>query len=139
MLGARGAERFGTRINPSRSIAKGVLDVFGDPRNVPEGAVRRYQELALRPGNRGALIAFCRNLMALHGKNPYEAEIPRLTVPTLLMWGTLDRWIPPRHVPLWQRDVKGLEVKLYEGIGHVPMEEAPAETARDAREFFLRS
>lgn len=135
LLSLPGSAYLGRRLNPSRSVARGVIDVFGDPKKVPADAVRRYQELSLRPGNRAALVAFCRIMMKMHAKNPYEAEIPNLKVPTLLMWGALDRWIPPRHVPLWQRDVPGLQVKLYEGVGHVPMEEEPELTATDARAF----
>ena len=137
LLSLPGAEYLGLRINPSRSVAQGIADVFGDPARVSAAVVRRYQDLALRPGNRAALIAYCRIMLQLNQNNPYEAQIAGLRVPTLLMWGKLDRWIPPCHVPLWQRDVRGLQVKLYEGVGHVPMEEAPEETARDARVFLL--
>ena len=135
LLAAPGSERFGLTINPRRSVALGMRDVFGDPRKVSAEALRRCQDLALRPGNRAALIAVCRHIHRLHVENPYEAEIRNLAVPTLLMWGTADRWIPPSHVDSWQRDVQGLVVKLYDGVGHVPMEEAPVETARDAKEF----
>lgn len=135
LLTLPGAARLALRINPTRSVAQGVREVFGDAAKISADAVRRYQDLALRPGNRAALVAYCREMLQMHANNPYEAQIRDLAVPTLLMWGTLDRWIPPRHVPLWQRDVKDLQVKLYEGVGHVPMEEAPEETARDARAF----
>ncbi len=138
LLTMPGADYLGLRINPRRSVAKGVLDVFGDASKVSAEAVRRYQDLALRPGNRAALLEYSRAMVKLHQSNPYEAQIRNLRVPTQLMWGMLDRWIPPEHVPLWQRDVPDLEVKLYEGVGHVPMEEAPEATARDARAFLLR-
>lgn len=61
----------------------------------------------------------------------------QIKAPTLLMWGEKDRWISPRHVPLWQRDLPGIQVKTYPGVGHIPMEEIPQQSAADAMRFLL--
>lgn len=53
------------------------------------------------------------------------------------MWGERDRWISPKHVPLWQRDLPGIQVKVYPGVGHIPMEEIPEQSAADAMKFLL--
>ncbi len=53
------------------------------------------------------------------------------------MWGERDRWISPKHVPLWQRDLPGIQVKTYPGVGHIPMEEIPEQTAADALRFLM--
>lgn len=135
-LGSASGRWLGERLDPRASVARGVADVFGDVRRASPEAIRRYQDLALRPGNRRALGEFCSELMRMAADNPYEAEIARLRVPTLLLWGELDRWIAPSQIESWRRDVPGLRVKTYPGVGHVPMEEIPEESARDAKGFF---
>lgn len=62
-------------------------------------------------------------------------RVAQIKVPTLLMWGERDRWISPKHVPLWQRDLPGIQVKVYPGVGHIPMEEIPEQSAADAMRF----
>jgi pimeloyl-ACP methyl ester carboxylesterase len=136
LLATSAGRWLGLHLDPRGTVAKGVYDVFGDRTKVTPDVIRRYQDMSLRPGNRGALVDFCVELMRWVDDNPYQKEIGKLAVPTLLMWGTDDRWIPPAHVREWQRDVPGLRTRLYEGVGHVPMEEIPERTARDALAFF---
>ena len=62
-------------------------------------------------------------------------RVAAIKAPTLLMWGERDRWISPKHVPLWQRDLPGIQVRTYPGVGHIPMEEIPEQTAADALRF----
>lgn len=136
-LGSPAGRWLGARVDPRRSVELGVYDVFGDASNVSPQAIRRYQDLAMRPGNRAALSDYCAMLMELLHHNPYERQVAKLSVPTLLMWGSRDRWIPVSQVERWRADVADLHVQLYEGVGHVPMEESPAQTAADASAFLL--
>ncbi len=125
---------------PRALIAQGIKEVYGDSGRIKEGVVQRYYDLTRRPGNRRGMMEIFRVLL---GVNRTELEgtgarVAELKMPTLLMWGELDRWISPKHVPLWQRDVPGLQVKVYAGVGHIPMEEIPELSAADALAF-LRS
>jgi hypothetical protein len=43
--------------------------------------------------------------------------------------------VPPALIELWKKDLPTATVRLYEGLGHVAMEELPDATARDAHEF----
>jgi len=73
---------------------------------------------------------------------PYDLKLPRwlhrLTMPTLLLWGELDRLIPVGQAAVWAELIPNAQTKVLPGVGHIPFEEskdaAPAvlEFAADA-------
>ena len=73
---------------------------------------------------------------------PYDLKLPRwlhrLTMPTLLLWGELDRLIPVGQAAVWAELIPNAQTKILPGVGHIPFEEskgaAPAvlEFAADA-------
>jgi pimeloyl-ACP methyl ester carboxylesterase len=119
---------------PRGVVRSSVENVYGDPTRVTDALVDRYFELTLRAGNRAALpIRF-----AQESKGADTAFFAAITAPTLILWGEKDRLIPPEHGARWLRAVKGSELVRYPQLGHVPHEEGPAETLRDARKFLAR-
>lgn len=128
-----------TRFFAPRFIVKqNTLDVYGDSSLVTDEIVDRYYELLLREGNRSAMVDFFRAGGAHFGltrHGNHHQHIPKIQSPTMLMWGELDRWIPPSLVTRWREDMPSIHVKLYPGAGHIPMEEIPAATAADAHAF----
>ncbi|MBN1531510.1 MAG: alpha/beta fold hydrolase [Spirochaetes bacterium] len=120
-------------ITPRVLVAAGVREVYGDPSRVTEGLIDRYYEIMLREGNRQAMID--RGAVAREDLSP---AIRELRLPVLVQWGALDRVIPPEHARRFAADIPGARVIVYPGLGHVPMEEAPAATARDAMAFLRR-
>lgn len=129
------AMRLLQRTLPRFVITVGLREVYGDPARIRPGTDRRYHDLILRPGNRLAIAKVSQMFVALNAPGHLEKEIPHLSVPTMLMWGDLDRWIPPSLVSRWQADVPHIHVKIYKGVGHVPMEEIPEQSASDAHRF----
>lgn len=101
--------------------------------------VDRYYDLSRRPGNRKGMMEIFRVLLKVNREELGTSgeRIARIVAPTLLMRGERDRWISPKHVPLWQRDLPGIQVKTYPGVGHIPMEEIPEQTAADALRFLM--
>jgi pimeloyl-ACP methyl ester carboxylesterase len=61
-------------------------------------------------------------------------RLPRITAPTLLLWGDVDRANPVVYAEEWQRRIKGSAVKLLPG-GHMLIHESPEATARVMEEF----
>jgi pimeloyl-ACP methyl ester carboxylesterase len=121
---------------PRALIAQGVKEVYGDRGRIQPGVPDRYYELTRRPGNRRAMMEIFRLLVRLNRSRKDTPErVARIGVPTLLMWGDRDRWIAPEQVDLWKRDLPGLQVRVYAGVGHVPMEEIPERSALDALNF----
>ena len=107
-----------------------VRQVYGDPTKVTPELVDRYYELLARAGNPEAFFAF------VNGKfKDNTPKLPRLQTPTLILWGEKDAWLPVEDAYRFLHALPHAELIIYEGIGHVPMEEVPIQTARDVREF----
>ena len=93
--------------------------------------VDRYFELALREGNRRALVERLKQV-------PVDAiteQIPKVKIPTLILWGRRDRLIPVEAGERFQRDIAGSRLILFDDLGHVPQEEDPRRTLAAAKEF----
>ncbi len=117
----------------SRFLVKyGLQEVYGDDSTIAPELVERYYLLSLRAGNRGALIA------RLNTHYPDRtSEIPHLTIPTLILWGKDDPWHTVEDAEKFHRDIPHSQLKIFDGAGHVPMEEIPEETAEEVRKFLL--
>jgi pimeloyl-ACP methyl ester carboxylesterase len=106
---------------PRRLVEAGIRNVYGNPDRVDARLVDRYFLLTLREGNRRALVE------RLEQMRPGEAahEIPRLRLPTLILWGEHDRLIPPLSAHRFAKDISGSQLVILPGLGHVPHEEDP--------------
>ena len=92
--------------------------------------VRRYAELQRFPGNREATLQRARTQEPLD-----PAPLKRLDVPTLIIWGGKDRWVPTADAFRFQNDIKGAELEIFEALGHNPMEEDAKATAAAVAAF----
>ena len=72
-----------------------------------------------------------------HSKS-LEEGIRDIKTPAMIMWGSLDRWVPVKYYYQWQKAIPHATCKLYQGAGHTPMEEQFEDTANDLSEFLLR-
>jgi pimeloyl-ACP methyl ester carboxylesterase len=125
-------------VAPRGLVEANVRQVYGDASLVQQEVVDRYYELMMHGENRFAMVQTFRKIRELSRDSSIAKEIGKVRAPTLLMWGSKDRWVPPSLIKLWKRDLKHVEVKVYPGVGHIPMEERPLETARDAHAFLSR-
>lgn len=115
---------------PTALYEGSLLEVYADDGKVTPDLVRRYRELSLREGNRAAFVQ--RTLQWEHGD---PARLSAIRAPTLIQWGALDTWLPVSDARRFEAGIDGARVIVYEDLGHVPMEEAPARTAADAGAF----
>lgn len=123
-----------SRVTPRALLRRNLEQVYGDSRAVDEALVDRYYAMTLRAGNRDALID---RLTRAHDP-VLDDRLSEVRTPTLLLWGEADRWIPLSFGRRFHRGIPGSELVTYPGVGHVPMEESPARTARDADAFLAR-
>lgn len=124
--------RFFTRwITPRSLVEQSVLDVYGDDDKVTDDLVQRYFDLTCRAGNRAAFVARANMEFGLEFD-----RIKQITAPTLIQWGEQDMWVPVADAHRFDADIADSKLIIYEGIGHIPMEEIPERTARDAKIFF---
>ena len=56
-------------------------------------------------------------------------------MPTLILWGAQDRWVPIADAFRLQHDIKGAKLEIFEKLGHNPMEEDPKATAAAVAAF----
>jgi pimeloyl-ACP methyl ester carboxylesterase len=112
-------------------VKKNVEEVYGDPSRVTEPLVDRYYELTRREGNRQALL----DRFGAPPDPPLDEHLGEIKVPVLLEWGERDRWIPLPFAQRFLAGIQGAKLVTYPDAGHVPMEELPEATARDADAF----
>lgn len=120
---------------PRGVIESSTRNVYGDPSRVSPELVDRYYEMTLRAGNRRALGERLRNPDLAVDRS---ADIARITQPTLIIWGSKDRLIPPENAARFHADIAGSELVMLDGLGHVPMEEDPAASLAPVLRFLQR-
>jgi pimeloyl-ACP methyl ester carboxylesterase len=118
------------KMDPTRLVERTLKDCYGDESKVTPALVEHYTQMSLRAGNRAAFSA--------RVQTPYEdhtASLGGLKIPVLVMWGARDRLLPVAWAERFRTAVPGSQLKIYEDLGHVPMEEDPARTSADAAAF----
>ena len=88
-------------------------------------------------GSRRAFLATTRAVIDIRGqtisaRDHVEGAPP---IPTLIVWGSKDRMIPPSHALNVQDELPDCRVELFEGAGHFPHLEDPDRFTRLLREF----
>lgn len=121
---------------PRIIVSQNVKRAYGDKSKVNKKLVRRYHDLTLRKGNRKALVGTFRQMKKQTKDENLGDGVKRVKAPTLLMWGEKDVWVPLAVMKRFQADLKNVVSVTYEGVGHMPMEEIPVQSARDADHFF---
>jgi pimeloyl-ACP methyl ester carboxylesterase len=120
----------GIYFRPESLAWRSLREVYADPAMVTPERVRRYAELQRFPGNREA------TLQRVRLQEPLDpTPLKRLDMPTLIIWGGKDRWVPTADAFRFQNDIKGAELEVFELLGHNPMEEDPKATAAAVAAF----
>lgn len=123
-----------THTLPRSMVESSVRNVYGDPARVTPELVDRYHELALREGNRGALVQRFRQSPG----GEFTEQIPRIKAPTLILWGGLDRLIPLENGQRFAREITGSQLVVFDALGHVPHEEDPITTVAAVKRFLAQ-
>jgi len=118
---------------PRSLIEKSLRNVYGDPSKVTPELIDLYYDLARREGNRVALVKRFEQ-----AKYASSDDIKKLKIPTLILWGELDRLIPPSHAASFQRDIANSQLVLFPTLGHVPHEEDPQATVTPVLSFLTK-
>lgn len=64
-----------------------------------------------------------------HGQDSLQPVLSQIQAPVLLLWGDQDQLLHVSAVDVWKAGIKNISVKVWEGIGHMPMLEIPAQSA----------
>ncbi len=120
----------GIHFKPELWVRRKLGQAYADPAMVTDGRVKRTAELQRFPGNREATLQRARTQEPLD-----PAPLKRLAVPTLILWGAKDRWVPVSDAFRFESDIKDAKVEIFEKLGHDPMEEDPKATAASVAAF----
>jgi pimeloyl-ACP methyl ester carboxylesterase len=117
---------------PEVIVKSAVRNVYGDPRKIDAVTLRRYVEFFHGEDTRTAIGKM---VPTLDFKDVDTDVLKTLDVPTLVLWGAKDRWIPTAHAAEFASRIPGAKSVMYPGLGHIPMEEAPERVMADLRAF----
>jgi pimeloyl-ACP methyl ester carboxylesterase len=109
-------------------------EVFYDRDLVTKERVTAYFDRLRTENGLDAQVAVARTL------NPdaferFQKRIPEVNVPTLLIWGRDDRWVPLSIGQRFRKDIPGSVLVVLSRCGHIPQEERPEITARLVADF----
>jgi pimeloyl-ACP methyl ester carboxylesterase len=108
-----------------------VAAAYADPSKLTDAVLDRYRDMMLVPGNREALLARTAQVRL----EPPEPMLRRIEAPTLLVWGEKDRLIPFSNAAEYLAAIPNCRLVAFPDLGHVPQEEAPAESLAPVRAF----
>lgn len=69
------------------------------------------------------------------GVGMLDDQLNQIRVPVLVMWGRHDQLIHVSAADVWASGIPGAKKVVYDDLGHMPMLEAPARSARDVLSF----
>lgn len=105
-----------------RSILK---TAYGNPDMLDEEIFKRYFDLLRRENSRTWILQVKQETET---EFKYQDRLESITVPTLILWGDKDEWIPVETVDSFVEALSLTEeqIIIYPDLGHVPMEEDPS-------------
>ncbi len=118
-------------ITPRSLIAASFAGAVAVKSVMTPALIDRYWELLRYPGNRVATI----ERFAQGYSSVPPADLARITAPALILWGRDDQFIPVASAAYFAQHLPHSRTILYDGVGHLPMEETPDRSAADVAAF----
>ena len=119
------------------AVSRWMLNrLYADPSRISPGTLEGYAAPLRIAGSVDYLLAVigCWH----HDLRQLKAEYEKIHVPTLLVWGDRDPAVLPSSALPLQRAIRGSQLVMIPGVGHLPYEEWPEEFNRVLLEFFSR-
>lgn len=113
-----------THFAPTRAGTRKRLEALvANPRVITEELVDYAHMVAQLPGAERTF----RKALTASGRAPRLTNLlPRITCPTLILWGQDDPIIPVEYAHLFRAGIPHSQVQIFEHCGHVPYREQPA-------------
>jgi haloalkane dehalogenase len=84
-------------------------------------------------GRRGMLELY--RSFDLDELKPYQSRLAALEVPTLILWGQQDEYLPPDYASRFAEQIPGSKLVLLEGVRHFLFEDEPERCAQEVIDF----
>jgi pimeloyl-ACP methyl ester carboxylesterase len=118
-------------LRSDKLVREGLEKSFYDRTKITnERVANYYRPLQTRSGQLAALRA-----RTQADQFPIEPELPRINVPTLILWGAQDALIPLEAGRKINSLIKGSRLVIFDSCGHLPQEEMPARTVDEIAKF----
>lgn len=119
-------------VTPRDLAAEGLRKSVSVTSIITEDMIDRYWELVRHPGNRratGLRFAWYRKT------GSRNIEVDDIEIPALVIWGDEDKLIPVEAGIALNERLPNSQIKIFEQVGHLPMEEVAQESAAAVRSF----
>jgi pimeloyl-ACP methyl ester carboxylesterase len=121
------------RTAPETGIDATLKRVFSDAEKATPARAKLLRDMMRREGNGEAYI---QSIAKFSLPDPTD-ELSRINAPTLILWGDDDVVIPVDHAHQIADAIPNARLIIYEGVGHVPQEEAADRSANDVEDFLI--
>ena len=116
---------------PAAGVKQASTALYGDPSKLTVARLKVIEDMMKQPGNGDAFVARAGQFTL----PAPEKDLQKVEAQTLIIWGDKDIMVPPAHGQKFIKLMPNATLKTYEGVGHVPQEEAPEKLAADIRSF----
>lgn len=122
-------------VTPRWIYEEGLKKAIVEDALVTPDMVDRYWELNRRTGSRAAML----RRYQTPADTFVENNADKIKTPTLILWGAEDTLTPRDSGEAFAQAIPHSKLIVYNNVGHLPMEEAPDQSARAVREFLAPS
>ncbi len=125
-------EAMGFFVTPA-IVRHSLREAVYDGKLVTDDHVAAYHEPLRRPGAWRAILKLERHWRP----DRVEANLERITAPTLVVWGENDPWHPLSMANEFGRRIRSASIETLPSCGHLPHEERPDDFNRLALQFLM--
>ena len=101
-----------------------IRNTSSDPSCFTEDVMEIYRQNAARPGGLTAMINWYRALFCRNPMWRLDMDVPKIEVPTLVIWGASDKFLGIRTIAGIENYVSNLTLRILPGVSHWVQEEA---------------
>jgi pimeloyl-ACP methyl ester carboxylesterase len=122
-----------TQLDNTQFLRTGLGYAFADKSLAADAMVRRYVDLSRAPGHRDILMQLLLGHKDINFATP--ERLAAISAPSLVLTGAQDELVPPAQAEQFRDAIAGARLVRFEGVGHMPQEEAPDASAAAVRSF----
>jgi haloalkane dehalogenase len=97
-------------------------------------AIDEYWKAFSTSGSRRGMLELYRSF-ELDELKPYEGKLAELAVPTLVLWGEQDEFLPRGYASRFAREIPGAKLVMIETARHFLFEDEPERCAQEVTDF----
>jgi len=129
-------EYLGVAMNPTTDTVRKVFEqMVTDSTNIPQILVESFIRRINLPNAKYAFKSTLQNSTCT------QIELERLKlisdIPTLILWGTEDKVIPPEHSEIFKEHISNSRVEIIPDTGHAPFTEKPEQVFKLIHNFLI--